>query len=153
RDAAGALRRAPLPLRRAAPQPVHGQCGDDRLGGAGADGRRPASGRPCRRTALALAARPAGGDPSRLRQTGSEGMNGRQAKIAVAGAGPFGAALANVAAAGGGDVTLIGRNGDAMAEMQRTRRNEKALPGIPLAPTLACTADVEAVRDAGIVLF
>jgi len=80
-------------------------------------------------------------------------MNDRNARIAVVGAGAFGTALANVASASGGDVTLIGRNSDAMAEMQRARRNGKALPGIPLAPALACTSDVEAVRDAGIVLF
>lgn len=80
-------------------------------------------------------------------------MNSKAERIAVVGAGAFGTALANVASASGGDVTLIGRNLDAMAEMQETRRNEKALPGIPLAPTLSCTADVEAVRGAGIVLF
>ncbi len=74
-------------------------------------------------------------------------------KIAVIGAGAFGTALASVAAASGGDVTLIGRNAEAVEAMRASRRNEKVLPGIDLPPALAFSADVEAVRGAGIVLF
>ena len=74
-------------------------------------------------------------------------------RIAVVGAGAFGTALASVAAASGGDVTLIGRNAEAVAAMRTTRRNEKVLPGIDLPETLAFSADAEVVRGAGIVLF
>ena len=80
-------------------------------------------------------------------------MTGKAAKIAVVGAGAFGTALANVAASSGGEVTLIGRDAAAMDAMARTGRNDKALPGVALSPALAFTADVEAVREAGIVLF
>ena len=74
-------------------------------------------------------------------------------KIAVVGAGAFGTALASVAATSGGEVTLIGRNADAVAAIQASRRNEKVLPGIDLPETLLFSADSEAVRGAGIVLF
>ena len=74
-------------------------------------------------------------------------------RIAVVGAGAFGTALASVAAASGGDVTLIGRNADVVETLRATRRNEKVLPGIDLPQTLAYSADAEAVRGAGIVLF
>lgn len=74
-------------------------------------------------------------------------------RIAVVGAGAFGTALASVAAASGGDVTLIGRDLQAVETMRLSRRNEKALPGIDLPQALTYSADVEAVRGAGIVLF
>ncbi len=74
-------------------------------------------------------------------------------RIAVIGAGAFGTALASVAAASGGDVTLIGRDAAAVDLMRASRRNEKALPGIDLPPTLSFSADAEAIRGAGIVLF
>ncbi|MEW9613678.1 NAD(P)H-dependent glycerol-3-phosphate dehydrogenase [Shinella sp. S4-D37] len=75
------------------------------------------------------------------------------ARIAVVGAGAFGTALASVAAAGGGDVTLIGRDAAAVDLMRAARRNEKALPGIDLPPALSFNADARAIRGAGIVLF
>lgn len=74
-------------------------------------------------------------------------------RIAVIGAGAFGTALASVAAASGGDVTLIGRDAAAVDLMRASRRNEKALPGIDLPPALSFSADAEAIRGAGIVLF
>ena len=74
-------------------------------------------------------------------------------KIVVVGAGAFGTALASVAAASGNDVTLVGRDAMAVEAMRRTRRNEKALPGIDLPETLAYSVDAEVLRDAGIVLF
>ncbi|MCT7666386.1 NAD(P)H-dependent glycerol-3-phosphate dehydrogenase [Shinella kummerowiae] len=74
-------------------------------------------------------------------------------RIAVVGAGAFGTALASVAAASGGDVTLIGRDAAAVEVMRASRRNEKALPGIGLPEALAFSAEVETVRGAGIVLF
>ena len=51
------------------------------------------------------------------------------------------------------DVTLIGRNAEAIAAMRASRRNEKVLPGIDLPQNLAYSAEIEAVRGAGIVLF
>ena len=74
-------------------------------------------------------------------------------KIAVVGAGAFGTALASVAAASGGDVTLIGRDAVSIAAMRTTHRNEKVLPGIDLPAALAYSADAEAMRGAAIVLF
>ncbi len=74
-------------------------------------------------------------------------------RIAVIGAGAFGTALASVAAASGGEVTLIGRDAAAVETMRATRRNEKALPGIDLPQALAYGADAAAMRGAGIVLF
>lgn len=74
-------------------------------------------------------------------------------RIAVVGAGAFGTALASVAAASGGDVVLIGRDAAAVDLMGASRRNEKALPGIDLPPALSFSADGEAIRGAGIVLF
>jgi glycerol-3-phosphate dehydrogenase (NAD(P)+) len=74
-------------------------------------------------------------------------------QIAVVGAGAFGTALASVAAASGGNVTLIGRDAAAVEVMRASRRNEKALPGIDLPEALAFSAEVETVRGAGIVLF
>lgn len=74
-------------------------------------------------------------------------------RIAVVGAGAFGTALASVAAASGGDVVLIGRAADIVETMRLSRRHEKALPGIDLPHALTYSADIEAVRGAGIVLF
>lgn len=74
-------------------------------------------------------------------------------KIAVVGAGAFGTALASVAAASGGEVTLVGRDAASVETMRTLRRNEKALPGIDLPEALAYSTDVESIRGAGIVLF
>jgi hypothetical protein len=79
-------------LRRAAAGAVHGQCGDDRLGGDRAPRARPV--RPARRGGpSALAARPG----SRCAGAGSEGMT----KVGVIGAGAWGTALAQALASDG----------------------------------------------------
>ncbi|GGC49943.1 NAD(P)H-dependent glycerol-3-phosphate dehydrogenase [Chelatococcus reniformis] len=74
--------------------------------------------------------------------------------LAVVGAGAWGTALANAAArAGGGRVLLWGRNPDAMAVLAATRTNERALPGVELAPEIEPTADAAAVGAASAVLL
>ncbi|MHB1240399.1 MAG: NAD(P)H-dependent glycerol-3-phosphate dehydrogenase [Gammaproteobacteria bacterium] len=59
-------------------------------------------------------------------------MNRRTAAtIAVLGAGSWGTALALALARDGGPTRLWGRDGAHMEELQRTRRNERYLPGFP----------------------
>jgi glycerol-3-phosphate dehydrogenase (NAD(P)+) len=71
-------------------------------------------------------------------------------RIAVAGAGAFGTALA-VALSETRDVTLWGRDGAAMARMAAARENPR-LPGVALPPALAVTADPAALAT-GVVLL
>lgn len=53
-------------------------------------------------------------------------------KVAVLGAGAWGTALATVLHRNGHALTLWTRHSETLAEIQRTRRNEKALPGVEL---------------------
>ena len=53
-------------------------------------------------------------------------------KVTVLGAGAWGTALATVLLRNGHAVTLWTREAELLAEMQRTRRNEKYLPGVEL---------------------
>src|SRR5690606_3802107 len=93
RRAGGACRRTWASVRGAAAVAVHRQCGNDRLGGRAA--LRGGAGRRARRAgAGALAARSGGGKGTRSR---GEGVN----RIGIIGAGAWGTALAQVAAAGG----------------------------------------------------
>ena len=62
--------------------------------------------------------------------------------VGVAGAGAWGTALANVAAAAGRNVVLWGRNPRAMAELEATRRSDK-LPAVRLAAAVRATADLD----------
>ena len=62
-------------------------------------------------------------------------------KVAVLGAGAWGTALAKVLHENGHRVTLWGRNAGALGEMQRSHRNEHALPGIPLPADWTCEPD------------
>ena len=71
--------------------------------------------------------------------------------IAVAGAGAFGTALA-VALCGTRDVTLWGRDAEAMAAMTRTRTNPR-LPGVPLPPALALGSAPEVLARADTLLL
>ncbi|PZQ13099.1 MAG: glycerol-3-phosphate dehydrogenase [Ancylobacter novellus] len=82
------------------------------------------------------------------------GRAGSESVIAVLGAGAWGAALANVAAeASGADVAFVGRDPAVMAEIERTRENERRLPGIRLHDGVRATADLSALGAAGIILF
>jgi glycerol-3-phosphate dehydrogenase (NAD(P)+) len=64
--------------------------------------------------------------------------------IGVAGAGAWGLALANVAAAGGRRVVLWGRDADAMHALAHTRQSAR-LPGATLADDVAVSADIAAL--------
>jgi glycerol-3-phosphate dehydrogenase (NAD(P)+) len=62
--------------------------------------------------------------------------------IGVAGAGAWGMALANAAAAAGRTVILWGRDEDRMRAIATTRRSDR-LPGVDLAPDVEATSDLK----------
>ncbi len=72
-------------------------------------------------------------------------------KIAVAGAGAFGTALA-VTLSQNGPVTLWGRTQGAIETMQRHRQNPR-LPQVALPENVALSADLETVFDADAILL
>jgi len=75
-------------------------------------------------------------------------------RIAVIGAGAFGTALAAVIAlAGRSAVTLVGRDPALMADLASERLHDAVLPGIALPEALEFSAEPDAIRQAGIVLF
>jgi glycerol-3-phosphate dehydrogenase (NAD(P)+) len=71
--------------------------------------------------------------------------------IGVAGAGAWGAALANAAAAAGRDVVLWGRDAMRMRALNATRRSDK-LPGVDLSRQIEATADLGALARCGAIL-
>jgi len=73
-------------------------------------------------------------------------------KVAVAGAGSFGTALA-VALSANGPVTLWARNADQVAEMLTHRENAQRLAGITLPPEIEVTADADQLASADTVLL
>ena len=73
-------------------------------------------------------------------------------KIGVAGAGAWGLALANAAAAAGRDVTLWGRDAAAMARLERERVSAR-LAGVRLAAAVAAVADPEPLAACDAILF
>jgi len=76
------------------------------------------------------------------------------ARIAVLGAGSWGTALAALLAVGGHTVRLWGRDPALATALAAARENTKYLPGIPLPPEVAPTADLEAALvGAEVVLF
>lgn len=72
--------------------------------------------------------------------------------IAILGAGAFGTALAVVHAAEGRAVTLWGRDAAAIRAMADGRANPR-LPGVTLAPGLACVSDLAALSGAQVLLL
>jgi glycerol-3-phosphate dehydrogenase (NAD(P)+) len=70
--------------------------------------------------------------------------------IGVAGAGAWGVALANAAAAAGRTVTLWGRDEAAMRAMAKTRASDR-LPGVALARAVEATSDLEDFRRCGAI--
>ena len=74
------------------------------------------------------------------------------ARIAVIGAGAWGAALANVAARAGRDVTLWARDAAAVAAMTATRESPR-LPGVRLDDRVAATGAIADVTHAQAVLL
>lgn len=76
------------------------------------------------------------------------------AHVAILGSGAWGTTLALVLANKGAAVRLWEHHPDRAQAMQRNRENALFLPGIPLPPALAITADLaEAVTAAEIVIF
>jgi len=75
----------------------------------------------------------------------------RDETIGVAGAGAWGMALANAAAAAGRDVVLWGRDPDRMAEMQASRRSAK-LPGVKLADRVLAAGELGALAGCAAIL-
>lgn len=75
-------------------------------------------------------------------------------KIAVIGNGSFGTAMANLAAHNGHEVTLYGRNSDAMEEIKDHLENFKYLPGAKLSGDIEYTSNLKnAVSGKDIVIF
>jgi len=77
---------------------------------------------------------------------------GKFATIGVAGAGAWGVALANAAAAAGRSVTLWGRDGDSLAALARSRTSPH-LPGVALASAATVSSDIEALAGAQAILL
>jgi len=74
-------------------------------------------------------------------------------RVAILGAGAWGTALANAAAAAGRAVTLYARDPAVAAEIARSRTNAAKLPGIAVAPAIVATNSLGVVSDADIVLL
>lgn len=72
--------------------------------------------------------------------------------IAILGAGAFGTALAAALAADGTPVSLWGRDGRAMADLGRTRRNRRHLADAVLPPSVAVTGRIEDVPEGTVLL-
>ncbi len=75
-----------------------------------------------------------------------------RAQVMALGAGAWGAALANVAAAGRDRVPLWGHDPAHVAALARDRENRRYLPGLPLAGAVAPTNDLAQLAEAEIVL-
>jgi glycerol-3-phosphate dehydrogenase (NAD(P)+) len=74
------------------------------------------------------------------------------ATIGVAGAGAWGLALANAAAAAGRSVVAWDHDADALAELARSRTSAR-LPGVALAPAVTVANDVAALAAAEAILL
>lgn len=72
--------------------------------------------------------------------------------VAVLGAGAWGTALAQVAAAAGRRVTLWAREPEVAEGVTRAHENHLFLPGIPLHPALTATNELAVAARAGLVL-
>ncbi|MGO4706714.1 NAD(P)H-dependent glycerol-3-phosphate dehydrogenase [Microvirga sp. 2MCAF38] len=73
--------------------------------------------------------------------------------IGVAGAGAWGTALANAAAAAGNDVVLWMRDPDQATTLAATRMNERFLPGVRLHENIRPTSDLSDLAEARTVLL
>ncbi|PZQ61905.1 MAG: glycerol-3-phosphate dehydrogenase [Sphingomonas taxi] len=72
--------------------------------------------------------------------------------IGVIGAGAWGTALAQVAAANGHDVRLWARGPELAAAINAAHANAGYLPGVALSPLIRATTDLRAVADATVTL-
>ncbi|HET8613351.1 MAG TPA: NAD(P)H-dependent glycerol-3-phosphate dehydrogenase [Sphingomonas sp.] len=73
-------------------------------------------------------------------------------KLGIIGAGAWGTALAQVAAANG-PVTLWARSAELAATIDREHANPAYLPGVPLSPAIRATADPAALGDCDALLL
>lgn len=71
--------------------------------------------------------------------------NAASKKIAVIGAGSWGTAVANLFADAGSDVTIWGRDPEAMRHIQERHENAKYMKGVMLHPSLKASSDLDAV--------
>jgi glycerol-3-phosphate dehydrogenase (NAD(P)+) len=74
-------------------------------------------------------------------------------RVAIAGAGAFGTALALVADRAGRDVVLWGRDAARMREIARVRMNEAHLPGVAVPDRIRVSADPAAIGEADMILL
>ena len=72
-------------------------------------------------------------------------------RIGVAGAGAWGMALANAAAAAGRNVVLWGRDDTRMRVLAATRRSDR-LPGVVLAHAVQATSDLDELARCDAIL-
>jgi len=96
--------------------------------------------------------RPGGCDGFNRRRNDAEGQLSKYATIGVAGAGAWGLALANAAAAAGRSVVVWGRESDALAALARTRTSAH-LPGVALAPAASVAGEIDGLAAAQVVLL
>jgi glycerol-3-phosphate dehydrogenase (NAD(P)+) len=76
----------------------------------------------------------------------------RETVVGVAGAGAWGIALANAAAAAGRRALLWGRDPGRMRDLEATRCSDR-LPGVDLAPAAAATADIDRLAECDVILL
>lgn len=74
------------------------------------------------------------------------------ATVGVMGAGAWGTALAQVAAAAGRSVLLWAFEAEVAAAINETRENAAFLPGVPLHPAITATSDLGALTQADAIL-
>jgi glycerol-3-phosphate dehydrogenase (NAD(P)+) len=79
-------------------------------------------------------------------------MTSAYSTVAVLGAGAWGTALAQVAAAAGRKVTIWAREREVVDAINDGRENSLFLPGIPLNPAIRATGALDAVADAELIL-
>ncbi|WP_394657889.1 NAD(P)H-dependent glycerol-3-phosphate dehydrogenase [uncultured Novosphingobium sp.] len=74
------------------------------------------------------------------------------AQVGVIGAGAWGTALAQALASDGSEVSLWGREGDLVREINQERRNSLYLPSATLAPTIRATSDLAKLATLQVLL-
>lgn len=74
-------------------------------------------------------------------------------RIGVVGGGAWGTALAQVAAAGGGETLLWAREPEVAASVNADHVNRLFLPGIPLSPAIRATTRIEDLAGCGALLI